>query len=160
MTVIVIILLLASLIMPTVSAFRRKAQRAQCVNNLKNLQVAAASYINQNSSWPQIDPKGVKTGEHAKGWIAALRPFGISEKNWICPAAQELLGNPDYMKEKNTRIDYMPMPFDSHYYTPYKWGNQPWFVEKGDMHGDGNLIIFPDGRVEGLRSLRGVQNPN
>ena len=34
--------------------------------------------------------------------------------------------------------------------------NQPWFVESGDVHGNGNLIIFPDGHVQELGDFLSV----
>ncbi len=31
--------------------------------------------------------------------------------------------------------------------TPHKWPRQPWFIETGDVHGNGNLIIYTDGSI-------------
>jgi hypothetical protein len=71
-----------------------------------------------------------------------------------------LLGNPDYLKPENTRIDYIPMPFDDKPTTPHQWPRQPWFVEAGDVHGHGNLIIFTDGSIGDLSSAIGTaSNP-
>ena len=61
----------------------------------------------------------------------------------------------DYSKPENARIDYMPMPFDDKPTTPHQWPRQPWFVEVGDMHGNGNLIIFTDGSVSDLKTVAG-----
>ncbi|MDQ3622011.1 MAG: hypothetical protein M3463_05920 [Verrucomicrobiota bacterium] len=159
-TVLVVIMILAVLLMPAWDKMRRRAQRVQCMTNLRNLHAAAGSYVTQHGSWPQIDSTQITTPAYAKAWIAALRPFGIDEKNWICPTVQEVFGNPNYLEEEHVRIDYTATPFDAHPYTPYKWSKQPWFVEKGDMHGVGNLILFPDGRIEGLLELRDSQTGN
>jgi hypothetical protein len=141
---------------------RGRAQRIQCTSNLKSLYVAAEAYIQQNGSWPQIQLSGdsdTADSDFAKAWIDALRPFGLSEKNWICPTIQGLLHNPDYMRPENQRIDYMPMPFDDKPTTPHQWARQPWFAEVGDVHGHGNLIIFTDGSVSDLKTVAGSAIP-
>jgi hypothetical protein len=117
--------------------------------------VAAESSLQQNGSWPQIAIADSDSAEqdYAKAWIAALKPFGPSEKSWICPTIQNLLQNPDYMKPENARIDYIVMAFDDKPMTPHQWPHQPWFAEVGDVHGNGNLIIFTDGSVSDLKSI-------
>lgn len=91
---------------------------------------------------------------YASEWIAALKPFGVVEKNWICPTVQNLLQNPDYLKPENARIDYFAMSFDDKPMSPHRWPKQPWFVEVGDVHGNGNLIIFTDGSVSDLNTAK------
>ena len=56
---------------------------------------------------------------------------------------------PDPAKPKE-RIDYYPTPFDNKEITPHRWAEQPWFIERGAVHGAGNLMIFPDGSVKTL----------
>ena len=89
------------------------------------------------------------------GWIAALKPFGPSEKSWICPTIQNLMQKPDYTKSENVRVDYIATPFDDKPTTPHQWPRQPWFIETGDVHGHGNLIIFTDGSITDLRTVTG-----
>lgn len=153
--VIVIIGILAVLLLPVISKSKSREQRAQCTVNLRNLYVAAESYIQQNGSWPQISTTDSDTDEQdeAAAWIAALKPFGPTEKTWICPTVQELMGNPDYTKTENFRVDYMATPFDDKAMSPHQWPRQPWFIETADVHGSGNLIIFTDGSVSDLNSV-------
>ena len=92
--------------------------------------------------------------EVAQRWIDALQPYGLDQGTWLCPTVQRLMGGPDMSKEENRRIDYVPTPFDSNPMTPYRWSTQPWYIEKGNMHGSGNLIIFPDGHIQSLYELR------
>jgi type II secretory pathway pseudopilin PulG len=157
---IVIIVILATLMVPLISTLRARAQRAQCTANLKNLYVATELFIQRNGSWPQIlrAADGAPSGDFANAWIAALEPFGISRKSWICPTIQDLMHAPDYSKPENARLDYMPMPFDDKPTTPHQWPRQPWFVEIGDMHGNGNLIIFTDGSISDLKTVAGNQS--
>jgi len=61
-----------------------------------------------------------------------------------------MLNNPDLTVPKNQRVDYNATPFDPEPQTPYKWTTQPWFVEVGNFHGEGPLIIFSSGQVKSL----------
>lgn len=157
LVVFLIIAILALLLIPTVSGFRARAQRAQCMENLRGLYTATELYVQQNGGWPQIsaDDSDENDQAYAAAWIAALKPFGPLEKSWICPTIQNLMQNPDYTKQENVRIDYMATPFDDKPTTPHQWPRQPWFIEVGDVHGHGNLIIFTDGSISDLRTVTG-----
>ncbi len=152
---IVIIGVLAVLSVPLISKLRARAQRVECSNNLKNLAVAAELYLQQNGVWPQI-PVGSSSSPPevtAQAWIDALAPFGPVRKTWICPTIQNLLHNPDYSTPATARIDYVATPFDDKPGTPHEWARQPWFIETGDVHGSGNLIIFTDGSISDLKTV-------
>jgi hypothetical protein len=82
-----------------------------------------------------------------------LEPFQVSRKTWICPTIQNLLGNPDLTDTTKTRVDYIPVPFDDKPTSPHMWPRQPWFVENGDVHGNGNLVIFTDGSISDLGTI-------
>jgi prepilin-type N-terminal cleavage/methylation domain-containing protein len=153
--VAVIIAILAALLLPVFSKMRARAQRMQCTANLKSLYVAAESYVQQYGSWPQISVSDSDSAEedYANAWIAALAPFGPTQKTWICPTIQELLQNPDLSKPENVRVDYFATSFDDKPTTPHQWPKQPWFGETGDVHGNGNLIIFTDGSVSDLNTV-------
>jgi len=146
-TVIVVIAILATMIAGMAVELRGRADRAKCVQNLKNLYTGAASYLIQQGAWPQIDPTQDKT-LYAKAWVAALQPLGLTQENWICPTVQRVLNNPDLTTDDNYRIDYMATPFDDKPMTPFLWPHQPWFVERGSVHGTGgNLIIWANGQI-------------
>src|SRR5205807_3332296 len=95
--VIVVIAILATLLIPVISMMKSRAQRVQCMTNLHSLYAAAELYVQQNGSWPQIAMSDSDSAEddYANAWIAALTPFGPTQKTWICPTIQELLGSPD-----------------------------------------------------------------
>lgn len=153
--IIGIVLILATLSIPIISSLRSRAQRVQCTANLRSLYVAADLYVQQNGSWPQIRRTDSENSreEHAEAWIKALEPFSIERKTWICPTMQNFMNNPDYLKTEDVRIDYLPMPFDDKPATPHQWPQAPWFVEAGDVHGSGNLIIFSDGSIKDLKTV-------
>ena len=153
--VALIVAILAALAVPVIAKLRERAQRAACTSNLRNLAVAANLFLQQHDSWPQIPPAGDASSEEefAEAWIAALAPFGPIRKTWICPTIQNLLRNPDYSTPATARIDYIATPFDDKPMSPREWPRQPWFIETGDVHGNGNLIIFTDGSISDLKTV-------
>lgn len=151
-TVIVIIAILSVMAAQAYSSLRGKAERASCVNNLTGLYAAASAYVTDQGQWPQISTRDVHQPAYAEAWIAALSPYGISGKNWICNSVQYALKGHDYAAYP--RVDYLAMPFGPEPRAAYQWANQPWFVERGDMHGDGNLMVFTSGQVKSLQDFR------
>ncbi len=155
MTVIVVISILIVMVFGVTTNFQRRADRANCVANLTNLYAAANVYIQHHGSWPQVDYKLLQTEErrYAEAWVDALKPCGTIHKNWLCPTIQRELGNPDMNNPKDMRIDYIANPFDDRMIAPFEFSNQPWFAERGDPHGEGNLVILTNGQILTLRDL-------
>ena len=154
--VIGVVAILAVLAVPIISNLRKRAQRVQCTANLKNLGVGANLYLQQNNDiWPQIRPAGagVSAEDFANAWIAALEPFNIPRKTWICPTIQSELDDPDYSTSDVARVDYIATPFDDKPGTSHQWPRQPWFIESGSVHGNGNLILFTDGSISDLNTV-------
>jgi len=151
---VVIVAILSALLLAVMSSLRSRAQRAQCTTNLRNLYVGTESFIQQNGSWPQIPRSAAgMSPEYAEAWVKTLEPFSVPAKTWICPTIQNLMKNPDYAKPGSARLDYVPMPFDDKPTTAHQWPKQPWFIETGDVHGHGNLIIFTDGSISDLKTV-------
>jgi type II secretory pathway pseudopilin PulG len=155
MTVIVVIVILVALLMPAVGMVRKRVEKVRCMSNLRGLHAGAHAYVQEKGQWPQISTVLIrdKKREYDKLWIEALAPYGIARKVWICPTIQREMGAPDFEKEGRERCDYVPMPFDSGKDTPYKWAKQPWFAERGDVHGRGQLVILTDGGTHDLKDL-------
>ncbi len=155
MTVIIVIAILAAMLIPVFEQLKSRAERAACMNNLKSLYVAADASLQSQGRWPQVDPKLIKddSKEYARQWQEALQPYGIGLKNWICPTVQRVTGNTDYIKPDNLRVDYIATPFDDSPITPRKYPTHPWFVERGDVHGDGNLVVFTNGQIKSLAEI-------
>lgn len=154
--VIALLGVLSVIIANVASGMRSRAERVQCMANVKSLAVAAEMYVQDNNQWPQIsmsDDDEEESDSYAKEWLDALAPYKISAKTFICPTIQRLMSNPDYSQPTNIRIDYMATPFDDKPMTPHQWPRQPWFVETGDVHGHGNLIIFTDGSISDLTTV-------
>jgi prepilin-type N-terminal cleavage/methylation domain-containing protein len=150
-TVILIISILLVLIMPAIGLYRGRSERLNCTTNLRSLYVAVSGYTTDNQKWPQI--KTYRQHQlQAEAWHAVLKPYGIDWINWVCPSVQRQAGAPDFKDPKKHRLDYFATPFDDKPRTPWRWATQPWFIERGDVHGNGNLMIFRDGSIEDMRS--------
>ena len=74
LVVIAIIAVLIALLLPAVQAAREAARRAQCVNNLKQLGLAAANYHSSNNCFP---PGGFLSTKASGGTLGA---YG----SWSC----------------------------------------------------------------------------
>ncbi|MEP6667674.1 MAG: prepilin-type N-terminal cleavage/methylation domain-containing protein [Chthoniobacter sp.] len=159
MTVIVIVGILATMVFGAMADLQYRADRANCVANLKTLYTGAAIYIQQQGSWPQVDPQHLAGGstQYAQEWIDALQPCGVARTNWVCPSVQRLLHNPDVTLSSNVRVDYIATPFDSKPMTPYLWPKQPWFAESASVHGDGNMMIWGNGQTVSLKEALSYQ---
>ncbi len=155
MIVLAIIGILVTLLIPVYAHLRERAQKVQCMANLRSLYVGADLYIQREGHWPQIRIRDYSSEEaYANAWVTALAPFGIERKTWICPTIELLLHNPDYQDAAHARLDYVATSFDETATSPHRWPRQPWFIETGDVHGNGNLLIFTDGSIAETRDLR------
>jgi prepilin-type N-terminal cleavage/methylation domain-containing protein len=162
LVVIGVIAVLAALGITVASGIRSRAERVQCMTNLRGLYVAAESYLQQNGSWPQIpmaDESETADEDYASAWIAALAPFGATQKTWICPTMQRGMHSPDLSKPENVRVDYIASNFDDKPTTPHQWPGQPWFIEAGNGHGNGALIVFTDGTIKELNAFTAQAAP-
>lgn len=157
LTVLVVIAILATMLLPVVSNMASRMERAKCTMNLRAVYLGAEFYLQDRKQWPQIDPSlsgKADSDEYARLWIAALMPYKVSRESWHCPAVEKVaMAAADPDKTPEERIDYFPTPFDAKEITPHRWSGQPWFIERGAVHGEGNLMIFPDGSIKTLDEI-------
>jgi len=155
LSVIVIIGILVAMTFPLVGMVKSRMEKVHCVSNLKNLYTAANLYVQDNHRWPQINALLIKKQpqQYAQQWIAALSTYGVQKDSWICPSMQHIFGNPDYLQPNHERVDYVATPFDRKAFTPHQWSTQPWFAERGNVHGNGNLLIMSDGSIHELNEF-------
>jgi hypothetical protein len=112
--------------------------------------------------WPQVSPRLARddSKEYARLWIEALRPYGLTQENWVCATQQRSLGGPDLTRKDSARVDYNATPFDDRPYTAYLWPTQPWFVEHASVHDGGPLLIYTNGQVVTLEQAMRTPSAN
>ncbi len=152
--VVIIIGILAVMIFESYQSFVDRAARVRCAANLRNLHVALAAYTLDQGHWPQC-PYEIGDTQFDSWWMREMSRYGLSRTNWECPTLlrRQKEGVADSEKADKKQMHYIPTPFDDGARTPYKWPSQPWAVEIGDFHGDGNLILFPDGTIRGFNQF-------
>ncbi|MFT4546412.1 MAG: prepilin-type N-terminal cleavage/methylation domain-containing protein [Verrucomicrobiales bacterium] len=143
LAVITIIAILASVLFVVGKGVRRKAEQVQCGNNLKTLHIALGAYLQDNKRWPQV-AAGDDEEAYWQTWADVLEPYELPDKVWMCPSHMRATKD-EFLRYSS----YHPMPFDGKSaMTPYRWSNMPWVMEIGDNHGDGPLMIMPDGSIQ------------
>jgi prepilin-type processing-associated H-X9-DG protein/prepilin-type N-terminal cleavage/methylation domain-containing protein len=103
MVVIAIIALLAALLLPALSRSRQKAQKIQCVSNLRQLSLGLQSFITSYQAYPTTfggtnndDQSWNWQNQLAKGGFGASQPktSDFAEGIWKCPSARWVTVNP------------------------------------------------------------------
>jgi type II secretory pathway pseudopilin PulG len=124
--------------------YKRHAEKSQCMSQMRTIHQGLANYVSDKGNWPQppMTPDEATEEKWFGFWVATLEPYGVPAEAWICPtdkveAGEEIVGQ---------RGSYVATVFDTGPWTPYRW-NQPWLMERGDMHGKGAHIIFPRGEI-------------
>ena len=110
--VIAIIGILVAMAMPAYSNFRDKTDGVKCSSNLRQIGAAVQAYVGQNDGmFPEIqtDPNHPDPGldPQAKGLLATLEMYGLSEDVVKCPAD---VRNPafNYFKKRGTSYEWAP----------------------------------------------------
>ena len=147
-----IIAVLAALSIEGYSKIVASVAKGKCIANLKNLHVGFALYIQDNGHWPQQpDFPSAYSQEYQDWWLNTMDPYLNSREVWQCPLLKKLGA---YDGEGNElRIHYTPSQFDARPTTPYRWEKHPWLVEVNSIHGNGPLMLMPDGSVKSLTDL-------
>jgi prepilin-type N-terminal cleavage/methylation domain-containing protein len=154
MVVVLLVVFLAALSIPSYAWVRNRMDRASCANNLRGLYLGASSFLQEQGTWPQISSSDPGSEMYARAWITALERYGVSEEAWRCPSVERTLGKSlrsSGVTQK--RVDYFATPFGEGPRVAYRYATQPWFAERGDLHGDGNLLILGTGEVLSLKEV-------
>jgi prepilin-type N-terminal cleavage/methylation domain-containing protein len=148
---VALILVLLALAVPISDSFRRAAKKARCLSHMRTIHAGFVAHIEDKGRWPQMEEDEFDfTDDKFFGfWIRSLEPYGVAPEAWICPSDR----NPA-LEEKEAAAEsygsYVPTRFDASAATPFRW-NQPWLMERGDLHGKGAHIVMPDGSITGSR---------
>jgi prepilin-type N-terminal cleavage/methylation domain-containing protein/prepilin-type processing-associated H-X9-DG protein len=90
LVVIAIIAILASILFPVFAKVREKARQITCLNNLKQLGLGFAQYVQDNDeTYPSIgsiDPNWeTDTNSNQAGWASQIYPYVKSVGTYACP---------------------------------------------------------------------------
>jgi len=157
--VLAVIAIVSALLIESFNGIRSRAERTRCVSNLKNLYIALDAATRDQGHWPQC-PFEIGNPDYDGWWLKEMSRYNLSRASWECPTLLKLQAEGQAEKSENGQdktIHYVPCQFDDQPRTPYKWATQPWAVEIGDFHGDGNLILFPDGSIKGFNQFSAGQ---
>lgn len=160
LTAMVIIAVLIVLAVGAFEQIRARAERMNCTSNLRNLYAGLQSYVVQHGHWPQC-PHRLRSESYDEWWIEELEKVKIAEKTWHCPTLTREQKSGTYLEatggqsqQKKKHIHYLPTNFDENPATPHRWPTQPWLMEIYGGHGDGALMIFPDGSVTSFNDFQ------
>jgi prepilin-type N-terminal cleavage/methylation domain-containing protein len=147
-----IIAVLAALAIQGYSKITASIAKGKCITNLRNLHVAFATYVQDNGYWPQQpDFSGNYSQEYQDWWLRTMEPYTPSREVWKCPLLKK---HGAYgAAGKRLEMHYVPTRFDARPTTPYRWEKQPWLIEVSNIHGNGPLLLMPDGSVRNLTDL-------
>jgi prepilin-type N-terminal cleavage/methylation domain-containing protein len=147
-----IIAILATLAIQGYSKIIASVAKGKCVGNMRNLHVCFAAYIQDNGYWPQQpDFSSAHSQQYQDWWLNTMDPYTKSREVWKCPLLKKL-GAYD-SGGKKLEIHYKPTRFDARPTTPYRWEKQPWLIEVSNIHGNGPLLLMPDGSIRNLTDL-------
>ena len=146
LAVIAILAVLTALSFPAFEKIRPAAERVICMNNLRNLRSAFEVYATEG--WPQI-PEGISLGSLAeqRWWLEKTeKDLGLSKSAWQCPTIRRQFAREP--EKDRPLIHYLPTPFSKEPNRANKSTQMPWFIEIGNAHGQGNLLVRQNGTVE------------
>jgi len=94
LVVVTIIALLAAMLFPAMGMARERANRATCLNNLRQFGTSLLAYAAEHNGW--FPPQKSNTGGDVQGpeWIrsrtrTALLQYGMTTNQFFCPSGQD-----------------------------------------------------------------------
>ncbi len=122
LVVIAIIAILAAILMPVLQKAKQRALTGQCLNNMKELQIAFRMYVDDNNDWLPYNGVGYLPGTTVQSWITnndaqttvifdgtrngVLYQYNQNVKIYACPANTRMLHPPNGTQAFQARTEY------------------------------------------------------
>jgi type II secretory pathway pseudopilin PulG len=134
--------ILALLFTPNMSDYLRRDGEVRCRAYMRSITIALRGYLADNANvWPQ-GPSQADEEPWEQFWVGALKAQGISASTWQCPTIRASSHGSENL------IHYAPTSFPAVPGVANRWSTHPWLIERGNAHGKGPLICFPDGSTK------------
>jgi hypothetical protein len=132
---------------------RDRAGEAKCIANMRAICLGLHAHLEEHKNvWPQ-GPHPTKTKEWEDFWLKVLAPYGVTPATWTCPSFDSQLAAATVPREERPKIYYTPTLFGPTPGIATRWSTQPWLIERGNAHGQGALICFPDGSIKSFNKV-------
>ena len=148
-----IIAILATLTVQGYSKIAASVAKGKCIANLRNLHVAFATYIQDNGYWPQQpDFESAYSQQYQDWWLNDDGSLHEIPRSLEVSASEEIrrlrLRGQKSWKFTTRRRGLMRGPRRL-----IAGQKQPWLIEVSSIHGNGPLLLMPDGSVRNLTDL-------
>ena len=142
MAILIIITILVLFLTPNMGEYLRRAAEVRCMGNMRSITIGLHGYLADNGNvWPQ-GPSQADEEAWGQFWVGALKAQGITASTWQCQTIRAANRGSEKL------IHYAPTSFPPVPGIANRWSTHPWLIERGNAHGKGALICFPDGSTK------------
>lgn len=153
---IAVVVITLCLVMAVVANWRQiveKIGEARCMANMRAITVGLHGHLQDHANvWPQ-GPSPAQREQWESFWLNALEPYDVTAKTWQCPTFEGQLASAGMPREERPKIYYTPTMFPDTPGIATRWATHPWLIERGNAHGQGALICFPDGSIKSFNKV-------
>ena len=138
LVVIAIIAILAGLLMPSLSRARAKAKEIQCLNNIRQLGLAASMYADDfRDEYPPV------RRDRSLNWVVRLKPYYSDDRVVLCPTSGFFKGDHrDYSYLINGWNDWFRSRLDDEDFATYEAGKWPHGMDRNQIPAPSQTLLF------------------
>jgi prepilin-type N-terminal cleavage/methylation domain-containing protein len=135
-----IIAIVSALLLPSLTEVRRRAQKAKCLNNLRQLSLSSLLYAADNDG--ELPPRAYLP----QSWVALLRPYYVTDGVLKCPASSLAAGSPHYII--NGFNDYFRQTLPPEDYEDFEYWRWPKGLPLQQVQVPSDVILFGEKKNE------------